>query len=261
MPLVKIDVDGQDYYLNDTDQYAQLGTTGSDGKQGIMLADQKMMTIHAAKGCGNKIEIDYAISLSGDGKARIEISRWFYGQNYNGNNEFFSELPPEEREHYFQETVSRVAQGARPVSDLTTKFDTYPGLERFTVEMDHYGIPDGKYFYFNLPYAPTLLGTLSDQRTLPLYLPDASENVLRAEIQLPEGFQATDIGPKSQTFSAPGGSQARITRTDADGKTTVTSEFELMPGVIKPKNYPALLDIQSALGSRSGTTFLLEREN
>ena len=261
MPLVQISVDGQDYYLNDTDQYAQLGTTASDGKQGIALADQKMMTIHAAKDCGNKTETDYAVSLSSDGKAQIQISRWFYGQDYNGNNEFFSELPPEEREHYFQEAVSRVAQGARAVSDLTTKFDTYPGLERFTVEMDHYGIPDGKYFYFNLPYAPTLFGTLSEQRTLPLYLPDSGDNILRAEIQLPEGFQVTDIGPKDQKFIAPGGSQARINRTDADGKTTVTAEFQTTPGVIKPKNYPALLDIQSALGSRSGTTFLLEREN
>ncbi len=261
MSLVKVTVQGADYYLNDTDQYAQLGTTASDGKLGIALADQKLITIHAAKDCSNKIEIDYTMSLSSDGKAQIQISRWFYGENYNGNNEFFSELPPEEREHYFQETVSHVAQGARAVGDLTTKFDTYPGLERFTVEMDHFGIPDGKYFYFNLPYAPTLFGTLSEQRELPLYFPDAGENILRAEIQLPPGFQVTDIGPKNQKFTAPGGSQARITRTDADGKTTVISEFELTPGIIKPKNYPALLDIQSALGSRSGTTFLLEREN
>jgi transglutaminase-like putative cysteine protease len=261
LPLVKITVDGEDIYLNDTDQYAQLGTTASDGKQGIALADQKLMTIHAAKDCANKTETDYAVSLSSDGKAQIQISRWFYGQNYNEDNEFFSELPPEEREHYFQEAVSRVAQGARAVSDLTTKFDTYPGLERFTVEMDHYGVPDGKYLYFNLPYVPTLFGTLPDQRVLPLYMPDAGQNTLRAEIQLPEGFQVTDIAPKNKTLSAPGGSRAHITRTDANGKTTVTSEFELAPGVIKPKNYPALLDIQSALGSRSGTTFLLEREN
>jgi hypothetical protein len=33
-----------------------------------------------------------------------------------------------------------------------------------------------------------------------------------------------------------------------------------MPGIIKPKNYPSLLDIQSALGWHSATTFLLERE-
>jgi transglutaminase-like putative cysteine protease len=259
-PLVKVTIDGEDYYFNDTDQYAQLGTTASDGKLGIALADQKMVTIHAAKNCGNKTETDYAISLSDDGKARIEISRWYYGQNYNDDNEFFSELPPEEREHYFQEAVSRVAQGARAVGGLTTKFDTYPGLEQFIVELDHYGVLDGNYLYFNLPFTGTLFGPLSDQRALPFFVSDQSENILRAEIQWPEGYRETDIVPKNQNFVAPGGSQVQITHTDADGKCVVTGQFETMPGIIKPKNYPVLLDIQSALGGKSATTFLLEKE-
>jgi transglutaminase-like putative cysteine protease len=259
-PLVRVTTGGEDYYLNDTDQYAQLGTTASDGKLGITLVDQSMITIHAAKDCADKTETDYAISVSDDGKAHIQISRWFYGQDFNDNNEFFSELPPEEREHYFQEAVSRVAQGARPVSDLTTKFATYPGLEQFTVELDHYGVLDGKYLYFNLPFTPALFDTLSDQRSLPLFLSDENQNILRAEIQWPDGFHETDIVPKNESFTAPGGSQASITKTEADGKCIVTDQFDLAPGVIKPKSYPMLLNIQSALGSRSGTTFLLERE-
>jgi transglutaminase-like putative cysteine protease len=259
-PLVRVTVNGEYYYLNDTDQYAQLGTTTADGKLGIALGDQTVMTIHAAKDCGDKTETDYAISVSEDGKARIQISRWFYGQNFNGNNEFFSELPPEEREHYFQEAVSRVAQGARAVTDLTTKFDTYPGLEQFTVELDHYGVLDGKYLYFNLPFTASLFGGLSDQRSLPLFVSDQNENILKAEIQWPDGFHETDIAPKNQSFTAPGGSQATITKTEADGKCIVTDQFDLAPAVIKPKNYPSLLNIQSALSSRSGTTFLLERE-
>ena len=260
MPLVKITVDGEDYYLNDTDQYAQLGTTASDGKLAIALADQKMMTVQAAEGCGNKTETDYAISFSDDGKARIEISRRFYGQNYNDGNEYFSELPPEERNHYFQEAVTRVAQGARPVGGLTTKFDTYPGLEQFTVEMDHYGVADGKYFYFNLPFEGSLFDSLPDQRTLPLFVSDANKMDFRAEIQLPAGYHETAIAPKDEKLVAPGGSQARITQSEAGGKTVVTEEFETKPGIIAAKKYPRLLDIQSALGQKSTTTFLLEKE-
>ncbi len=260
MPLVRVTVDGQDYYLNDTDQYAQLGTTASDGKLAVALADQKMITVQAAKDCGDKTETDYAISLADDGKAQIQISRRFYGQGYNDINEYFSELPPEEREHYFQEAVSRIAQGARPVSGLTTKFDTYPGLEQFTVKLDNYGVVDGKYFYFNLPFAGTLFDTLADERSLPMFVSDKSENVLRAEIQLPPGYRETSIVPKDEKFVAPGGSLARITRTDADGKSVVTEEFETAPGIIKPKNYPTLLGIQSALSQKSATTFLLEKE-
>jgi hypothetical protein len=259
-PLVKVTVDGEDYYLNDTDQYAQLGTTDSDGKLGLVLADQKIATIHAAKGCATKTETDYAISLSDDGKARIQVSRWYYGQGYNADHEFFAELPPEERDHYFQEAVSRVGQGARPVSDLTTKFDTYPGLEQFIVEMDNFGVADGKYLYFNLPFTPALFGTLPNQRSLPFYTTDASQDITRAEIEWPTGFHETDIAPKNAKFIAPGGSQARITQTVADNKCTVTDELENAPGIIKVKNYPALLNIQSALSARSGSTFLLERD-
>lgn len=259
-PLVKVTIDGDNYYLNDTDQYAQLGTTGSDGNLGISLASQKITTIHAAKNCANKTETDYTISLGADGNARIQVSRWFYGQGYNDNNEFFSELPPEEREHYFQEAVSRVAQGARAASDLTTKFDTYPGLEQFTVEMDNYGVLDGKYLYFSLPFEATLFGELSQQRSLPFYLPSENENVMRAEIQLPAGFHETDVAPKNENFVAPGGSQARITQAVVNGKCVVTDDFQIDPGVINPKKYPALLNIESALGFRSATTFLLERD-
>ena len=32
-----------------------------------------------------------------------------------------------------EQIVSHVAQGARPVSELTTEFDTYPGVEQFSV--------------------------------------------------------------------------------------------------------------------------------
>ncbi len=260
IPLVKITVDGDDYYLNDTDQYAHLGTTGFDGKLGIALADQKMMTIHAAKDSGDRTETDYGISFSDSGNARIEISRWFYGENYNGNHHFFAELPPEERNHYFQEAVSRVAQGARAVSDLTTDFSKYPGLEKFTVELDNYGIVDGKYFYFNLPSTPELFNTLSDQRTLPLYISGESERLIKAEIQLPDGYRETGIVPQDEKFVAPGGSMAKITHTHDDGKCVVTQDFKTEPSVIAPKHYPELLKIQSALGQKSASTFLLEQK-
>ncbi|HEV2456207.1 MAG TPA: DUF3857 and transglutaminase domain-containing protein, partial [Verrucomicrobiae bacterium] len=259
-PLVRINLDGQDYYFNDTGQYAHLGTTASNGRLALNLADRKFYTVHVPNGCANRIETDYAVSIAKDGKAQIEVSRWFYGQTYNDNNEFFSELPPEEREHYFQEAVSRVAQGARPISDLTTKFDTYPGLEKFTVQLDNFAVADGKYFYFNLPFTASLFDALADHRALPLYVSEADENDFRAEINLPAGYHETGIAPKNQKLVAPGGSEARITRTDDDGKCVVTEQFEMKPGIIKPKEYSDLLNIQSTLGQKSATTFLFEQE-
>ncbi len=260
IPLVRISVEGDDYYLNDTDQYSQLGTTGSNGKLAIALATQKLQTIHAAKNCADKTETDYAVTLSPDGRAMIKVSKYFYGQDYNAAHKMFAELPPEERNHYFQEAVSRVAQGAQAVGDLTTRFDAYPGLEEFIVELDNYGVLGGNYLYFNLPFAFSFFNIASDQRSLPLFIADNNENILRAEIGFPPGYRPTSILPKSETFTAPGGSQVRITRTVADGKCVVTDDFTAAPAVISAQNYSKLLDVQSALGEKSEKTFLLERE-
>lgn len=259
LPLVKVTVDGQDYYLNDTDQYAHLGTTGSDGRLALALADQRLITIHCPKDCGNRIQTDYAVSLGSDGKARIEISRWFYGQNYNDSKEFFSELPPEQRDQYFQEAVSRVGQGAQPVGGLTTKFETYPGLERFTVQMDNYAVADGKYYYFNLPFTGTLFDSLPDHRALPMFISSKNENDFQAEITLPHGYRKSGIAPRNERLVAPGGSEARVTDAGTAGKYLVVEQFNTEPAVIKPKDYADLLNIQSALGQKSATTFLLEK--
>ncbi|HEX3626611.1 MAG TPA: DUF3857 domain-containing protein [Verrucomicrobiae bacterium] len=260
-PLVKVKLDGHEYYFNDTDQYAQLGTTASNGKLALDLADQKLFTVNVPKGDANRIETDYTVSLDKDGKAQIEISRWFYGQTYNDNHEFFAELPPEERNHYFQEAVSRVAQGARPVSDLTTKFDTYPGLEKFTVQLDNFAVADGKYYYFNLPFNGSLFDGLADHRALPYFVPEADENDFRGEIELPDGYRESGITPKNEKLVAPGGSEARVTESNEGSKCVVTQQFDLKPGIIKPRDYADLLNIQSALGQKSATTFLLERDD
>lgn len=259
-PLVRVSLDGKDYYFNDTDQYAHLGTTSSNGNLALALAGQKLFTLRVPRDNANRIETDYAVSLDKDGKAQIEISRWFYGQTYNDNNEFFSELPPEEREHYFQEAVSRVAQGAKPVTGLTTKFDTYPGLERFTVQLDNFAVADGKYFYFNLPFTGSLFDGLADHRSLPYFIPGADENDFRAEITLPAGYHESGIAPRTRKLVAPGGSEARVTESNDGDKCVVTEQFEMKPGIIKPKEYSDLLNIQSEIGQKSATTFLLEQD-
>jgi hypothetical protein len=190
----------------------------------------------------------------------MKISRRYYGEAYNGKHRFFAELPPEERKHYFQEAVSRVAQGARAVGDLTTQFDTYPGLEELTVDVDDYGVTGGKYFYFDLPFTPPFFGAAADQRSLPLFIADKTERIVRAEIELPPGFVQTDIAPNDQTFVTPGGSKVRIAKTSADGKCVLTEKFETVPAIVDPADYLKLVNIQSSLGQKSDTTFLLEKE-
>jgi transglutaminase-like putative cysteine protease len=256
-PLVRVTVDGENYYLNDSDQYAKLGATAYDGQEGLVLSTQSLELIKAAKGCDDRMETDYSLSISGSGKTRLGVTRHYYGQYYDFKNRYFSELPPEERRRYYQELVSDVAQGARPEGDLVTHFETYPGMEQFTVDVDNYCVVDGKYLYFDLPFTPSLLTVGADRRALPLYIARQSENTVRAEIELPEGFRHVVIAPKSEDLVAPdGGGKARIISNQTPDKWIITYQFETDPAIIAPDDYGAVLKLESALERKSSKVFL-----
>jgi hypothetical protein len=258
-PLVRITLDGVNYYLNDTDQYAQLGSTSCDGAMGIALSTQAWEVIHAAKGCEDATRTDYTLLLNNSGRTLLEVSRWYYGENFNDKNRYFSELPPEERKRYFQEAVSGVAQGARAVGDLTTSFGTYPGLEQFSVIIDNYGIADGNYFYFNLPSTPPLMPAGADQRALPLLISQVNKNTFRVAVDLPSDFPKVLIEPKSENFVA-GAETARMTTKNTPGGCVITDEFETVPAIVSPRDYQAMLKVESALGRKSSKVFLLEQK-
>jgi transglutaminase-like putative cysteine protease len=260
-PLVRVTLDGAAYYLNDTDQYAKLGSTSFDGRLGLVLASQASEIIHAAPGCENKMETVYTLAPDNTGRTRVSVTRRYFGAEYNGKNRYFSELPPEERRRYFQEIVSDLAQGARAVGDLTTHFDTYPGLEQFTADVDNYSVLDGSYFYFDLPFTPSLMPVGADRRALPLFISSSSTDTVRTEIDLPPGFRRVVMAPGSETLSAPDGSgKAQITSSDSAGKWTITHEFETAPAIIQAPDYAALLKVESELGRKSSKVFLLEKD-
>jgi len=260
--LVKVAVDGETYYLNDTDQYSRLGSTGHEGKLEIALNDGSYHLVEAAKDCQDKTDTLYNLSVGDDGKLRMGVTTHFYGDEYNHRNRYFSELRPEERKRYFQQLVSSVAQGARPVGDLTEQYDSYPGAEQFTVELDHYAVVDGKYLYFDLPFTPSLFGSLGgDQRSLPLMLWQQGKRSVRTEIELPPSFRNIVMAPGSQNLDAPdGGGKVRMDASSTTGKFVMTDEFETSPAIVSPKNYPAMLKIESSLEKKSAKVFLLQKE-
>jgi hypothetical protein len=260
-PLVKVPVDGLSYYLNDTDQYHRLGATEHAGRLGIDLATRQTQVIQPAAGCADKVETTYTLALGDDGKTRIGIARRYYGANYGAHNKFYSELPPEERRRHYQELVSGVVEGARPVGELTTKFDAYPGREEFAVDIDNYGVVDGKYLYFDLPFRASLFPAGADQRALPLFLSRQSAQTIQAEIELPPGFHRVAIAPPSEDLCAPGGGgKARVVSEAASGKYHLAYELDNTPAIVAPAAYAGMLQVESVLGRKSARVFLLEKD-
>ena len=258
--LVKVQLDGKTYYCNDSDQYSRPGATPHDGDLGITLADQSMGTIAAVPGAENRTAADYRMAFDDTGSVRIGIRLEYYGTAFGEKNKFFSELPPEERRRYFQEAVSQVAQGARPVGDLTTKFDGYPGVEQFTVEIDHYAVVDGKYLYFDLPYSLHLYPAYTDRHTLPLLIRAPRLETFRTEIELPPGFRRVVIAPGNMDLVAPSGAgDVHVSAKQAGVDWSVAQELSGRPSMVAPEDYPALLSVESALENKSSRLLLLER--
>ena len=156
--------------------------------------------------------------------------------------------------------VSSISQGARPVSDLVTKFDGYPGLEQFTVEINNYAVASGNYFYFDLPFTPSLFPPGADQRALPLFIAHRSEHNIRTEIDMPSGFHHLVMAPKLLTLEAPAGTgKATISVDNRDGKCIIAHDLETWPGIVDPKEYAGLLDTEATLEKKSSRLFLLEK--
>ena len=258
-PLVRIVLNGNTYYLNDTDQYARLGSTPHDHRLGIELSTGACDTIRATDDCRDKVVATYSMMLDNQGNARITIRHEYYGMAFELENRRVSELRPEERVHYFQKAVSGVAQGARPVGGLVTDFNVYPGVKQFEVDVDRYGVTSGRCLYFCLPFTPKLFPTGTYRRTLPLLIPDFSDEIIRTRIKLPPEYRHVVIAPRATRFAGPNGAgTASILSTTRNG--VMIYQLEHRPAIIHPANYPAAFEVESALENKAARMFLLEKD-
>jgi hypothetical protein len=126
--LVRLQNGSADVYLNDTNQYAVLGTTPADGHLALSLTQGEPQTISIAPDKRNLRQYEYRLTLTEQGDARIAVTRKNYGDLFAGRHKMFAEMPPEERNRYYQELVAEVAQAAVADSNLVTDFNSYPGV-------------------------------------------------------------------------------------------------------------------------------------
>ena len=261
--LLKVSLDGETYYLNDTDQFAELGTTAHDNRLAIELSTRKYGVIHAARDDNDRTETRYNLGIDDNGRLQMDVSRYFYGKEYNDRSRFYAELRPEERKRHYQKLVTEVAQGAHQVGELTTRFDIYPGTEHFSVLIDNFAVVDETNCYFSLPFTPSFLRLPGDEtRTLPLLISRQNRTTLKAEITLPPGYPEIVISPVSKKFSAPSGAGGvEITANSSSGSFHLKEELEIIPAVVAPEEYPALRALESQLAKTSSSLFLLKKKN
>jgi len=262
--LVKVTQDHKILFLNDSDQYAEPGTTPNN-RHPFFTLDGGTGRVAVASQYRDRNRTEWNITLDPDGQATITTTNWYFGSACDGFRKEYEEMQPEERSRHFQGLVSEVSQSAKAVGDLVTATDVYPGFCSFTVKAERYAVREGKMLSLRLPDAGAPAITLrADQRANPLLIAQPREIEWVCRVILPAGVRNLPVLPPEVDEALPDGLgrvQLRVHRaTLDDGRTevmiqrTTTIESAMLPADI----YPALLEINRRLTHPQMHTLLVE---
>jgi transglutaminase-like putative cysteine protease len=262
--LIRVHDGPADVYLNDTNQYAELGTTPAAGHLALSLAQGKVETVAIPPQKKDLRQYEYRLTLTQEGKARIAVTRKSYGDWFASRHKMFDEMPPEERNRFYQEMVAEISQAAVADSNLVTNFDSYPGVESYSVQVEKYAVRDGDFLYFELPRSlGHLFGLRSDTHENPYYQGGDQSLRITTIVELPQGFSNVVLAPGRKEWRLPaGGGTVRVdvSRQDPKGDgpavLTFTHEVDLNPFILEAASYADLMEIEKQLTHAEARTVL-----
>jgi transglutaminase-like putative cysteine protease len=261
--LVRVKLNNQTIYLNDTDQYAKIGVTRNQGRKGLVLPGGTIEIIMPQSKLyqSNSIE-KYIVTLDTSGAATITQTCQYYGVTHAEFNKKIAEMPPENRNRYHQQQMARLSQAAESLSPYETDINHYPATEQFSVTVNPYAVKDRNYVYLEIPgFSQGLAGVRKDHRTHPLYRPYYSRKQVEVEIITPASFN-TVITPKNLVMAIDDNSLISMntfkTHSTLMQKVCLKQEIDIEPVLIRTKDYEDFLEIHNQLNHMASRMVLFE---
>ena len=256
--LISIKLDNRTIYLNDTDQYAHIGTTPYQGRYGLRLPHGTIFQIlpQSKQFQDNAIE-KYTIDLKASGAAIITRTCAYFGMSHARFHKKMAEMPPEKQNRYHQQLISNISQSARPHSPYITHIDTYPATEVFSVSVNPYAIRDRNYVYFEIPgFSQGLAGVREDNRSHPLYRPYYSRKDVCVDIQIPKQFQSM-ITPGQHNLWPENAENTITMKTSQHAhRMRIDQHINISPVLIQARQYGNFVEIHNQL-RHMGTRMVL----
>jgi transglutaminase-like putative cysteine protease len=260
--LIKVtSKDGSAIYLNDTDEYSVLGSTIHENCIGLDLSNSELIKIQPTKGKYDKIQVFYDLTISNNGKAKLDVTKKYYGNIYSATKEMFDKMIPENRKRYYQRRMAIISQLAAPSSELYTNFKDYPGIEKYSANIKDYATTENDYFYFTLPLMLQFVLNLDgNTRNMPFFMTNTQNIEFFINIKLPEKYKDILIHPQSTIIGLPGNSgEITINSTKISNDTyNDIIKIQIKPAIYSPEAYQELLGIDKKLSSPKIKTFLLK---
>jgi transglutaminase-like putative cysteine protease len=260
--LVRVPQGDKTIYLNDTSQYAALGSTAHDGMLGLTVPAGTPVTITAADSdLQSRTDQRYAMTIDATGNAQIRTTITLRGGDDEDLRQMLQEMQPEERRQFQEAIAAELAQAARLDGPLTTDFSGYPGTISYSVHVPNYAVCDGDYLYFELPAElDNVLDLRANSRDNPLYWSRPQRSTTVTSVELPAAYAALELQPAAMTWQAPGkAGTIAISNAVADAKLTITQAVELQPALLPADDYLDLLDANRALSHPRMKTVLARK--
>ncbi|MCF6177665.1 MAG: DUF3857 domain-containing protein [Victivallaceae bacterium] len=258
--LVRVKTGDGYIYLNDTNQYAELGSAAHD-ECFALTSTGKVITVNVAEAMKNNRSENFSMVIDNRGKATITKQIWRNGMNFAVANRKFSEMTPELRKRYFQQVVTAISQSAKPVDKLKTDFRSYPGEEQFAVTVDRFAVTEGKYLYLALPenIFANIIKVGEPVRDNPYSLSKMHLEQLYT-IELPKNTTSILLKPADLSWKAPGngGSFTISCKQTATNKLSIKCIVDFKSTILTAQQYTELIAISNKLSSPAMKIILIE---
>ncbi|MGI6494602.1 MAG: DUF3857 domain-containing protein [Kiritimatiellia bacterium] len=251
-------------YLNDTDQYAELGACGLEHSR-LLSRDGSRAPLLLPEEIRSRETSSYGLEVDGDGTAFIAVTNEFFGAACAGFRRTYREMPPEERDRHHQSLLGGLSHAALPAGPLELDLDGYPGRLVYTAMASNYAARAGSTLTLLVPGAGGKVANLrADTRKLPLLCGGRIDAAWDCTVTLPAGTTAVAARPPELAWTLPCGlGELRVSSEEsrhADGRLVLRfrSDFRRVPAILPPEEYPVLLEMNRRLDHPRNRTLILE---
>ncbi|MBQ7651673.1 MAG: DUF3857 domain-containing protein, partial [Victivallales bacterium] len=259
VPLVRVKADGVTCWLNESTQYAELGTCAYEGHQAITLSG-KTFTITPDDKYLTKVPTVTNATLQADGSARLDVTYTYYGNSFNSMKKELAEHTPEDRRRFYLHMLDSISPSFKDESELKTNFVSYPGTISFSVTAPDFAIVQKDTMFLELPL-PDTFSISDDRRTLPFEHKSSEKIYTKITIALPPDFSTLLYEPGSSNTAFSANSYLNVKTSYKPELFTFEATAILKPFLVAKDKVPALQEQLRKLDNLSKKMLVISKQD